>query len=71
VPTKIVLRVGFLERDFDSDHLAEKSYWTIMGQKYTVRPASFEAGAKMCGGRKWGPTTTSGLHYMGVTMGHK
>jgi hypothetical protein len=36
VPTKIVLKVGFLERDFEHDHLAEKSYWTKMGQKYTV-----------------------------------
>jgi hypothetical protein len=25
--------VGFLERDFDHDHLAEKSNWTKMGQK--------------------------------------
>jgi hypothetical protein len=25
--------VGFLERDFERDHLAEKSYWTKMGQK--------------------------------------
>jgi hypothetical protein len=25
VPTKIVLKVGFLERDFERDHLAEKS----------------------------------------------
>jgi hypothetical protein len=32
VPTKIVLKVGFLERDFECDHLAEKSYWTKMGQ---------------------------------------
>jgi hypothetical protein len=29
VATKIVLKVGFLERD----HLAEKNYWTKMGQK--------------------------------------
>jgi hypothetical protein len=33
VPTKIVLKVGFLERDFERDHLAEKSYWTKMGPK--------------------------------------
>jgi hypothetical protein len=33
VPTKIVLKVGFLELDFERDHLAEKSYWTKMGQK--------------------------------------
>jgi hypothetical protein len=33
VPTKIVLKVVFLERDFEHDHLAEKSYWTKMGQK--------------------------------------
>jgi hypothetical protein len=33
VPTKIVLKVGFLERDFECDHLAEKSYWTKIGQK--------------------------------------
>jgi hypothetical protein len=33
VPTKIVLKVGFLERDFERDHLAEKSNRTKMGQK--------------------------------------
>jgi hypothetical protein len=33
VPTKTVLKVGFLERDFERDHLAEKSNWTKMGQK--------------------------------------
>jgi hypothetical protein len=33
VSSKIVLKVGFLERYFESDHLAEKSYWTKMGQK--------------------------------------
>jgi hypothetical protein len=33
VPTKILLKVGFLERDFERDQLAEKSYWTKMGQK--------------------------------------
>jgi hypothetical protein len=33
VPSKIVLKVGFLERDFERDHLAEKSKWTQMGQK--------------------------------------
>jgi hypothetical protein len=33
VPTKILLKVGFLERDFESDHLAEKSYSTKKGQK--------------------------------------
>jgi hypothetical protein len=33
VPTKIVLKVAFLERDFERNHLAEKSYWTKMGQK--------------------------------------
>jgi hypothetical protein len=27
------LKMGFLERDFERDHLAEKSYWTKMGQK--------------------------------------
>jgi hypothetical protein len=32
-PTKIVLKVGFLERDFERDHLAEKSNRTKMGQK--------------------------------------
>jgi hypothetical protein len=32
VPTKIVQKVGFLERDFERDHLAEKSNWTKMGQ---------------------------------------
>jgi hypothetical protein len=25
--------MGFLWRDFERDHLAEKSYWTKMGQK--------------------------------------
>jgi hypothetical protein len=33
VPTKIVLKVGFLERDFERNHLAEKSNRTKMGQK--------------------------------------
>jgi hypothetical protein len=33
VPTKIVLKVDFLERDFERDHLAEKSNRTKMGQK--------------------------------------
>jgi hypothetical protein len=33
VPTKIVVKVGFLERDFKRDHLAEKSNRTKMGQK--------------------------------------
>jgi hypothetical protein len=33
VPTKKVLKVGFLERDFERDHLAEKSNRTKMGQK--------------------------------------
>jgi hypothetical protein len=33
VPTKIVLQVWFLERDFECAHSAEKSYWTKMGQK--------------------------------------
>jgi hypothetical protein len=33
VPTKIVLKVGFLERNFERDHLAEKSYWTKISQK--------------------------------------
>jgi hypothetical protein len=28
-----VLKVGFLERDFERDHLAEKSNRTKMGQK--------------------------------------
>jgi hypothetical protein len=31
VPSKIVIKVGFFERDFERDHLAEKSYWTKMG----------------------------------------
>jgi hypothetical protein len=35
VPPKIVLKMGFLWRDFERDHLAEKSYWTKMGQKST------------------------------------
>jgi hypothetical protein len=33
VPTKIVLKVDFLKRDFERDHLAEKSNRTKMGQK--------------------------------------
>jgi hypothetical protein len=33
VPTKTVLKVGFLERHFERDHLAEKSNRTKMGQK--------------------------------------
>jgi hypothetical protein len=33
VTTKIVLKVGFLERNFERDHLAEKSNRTKMGQK--------------------------------------
>jgi hypothetical protein len=32
-PTKIVLKVGFLERDFERDHLVEKSNRAKMGQK--------------------------------------
>jgi hypothetical protein len=32
VPTKIVLKVDFLERDFERDHLAEKSNRTKMGK---------------------------------------
>jgi hypothetical protein len=38
VPTKIVLKVGFLERD----HLAEKSYWTKMGQKIHCARSQFD-----------------------------
>jgi hypothetical protein len=33
VPTKIVQK-----RDFERDHLAEKSYWTKMGQKMHSAP---------------------------------
>jgi hypothetical protein len=33
VSPKIVLKVGFLERDFERDHLAEKKNRTKMGQK--------------------------------------
>jgi hypothetical protein len=33
VSSKIVLKVGFLERDFELDHLAEKSNRTKKGQK--------------------------------------
>jgi hypothetical protein len=43
VPTKIVLKEGFLERDFERDHLAEKSNRTKMGQKIhcaAVRPST-------------------------------
>jgi hypothetical protein len=32
-PTKIVLKVDFLEGDFERDHLAEKNNQTKMGQK--------------------------------------
>jgi hypothetical protein len=28
--------VGFLERDFERDHLADKSYWTKMGPKMSA-----------------------------------
>jgi hypothetical protein len=41
VPTKIVLKVGFLERDFERDHLAEKSNRTKMGQKIDCALLSF------------------------------
>jgi hypothetical protein len=33
VPPKIVQKVGFHERDFEGDHLAEKSNRTKMGPK--------------------------------------
>jgi hypothetical protein len=33
VPTKTVIKMGFLGRDFKRDHLAEKSNRTKMGQK--------------------------------------
>jgi hypothetical protein len=33
VTPKRVVKVGFLERDFERDHLAEKNNWTKMGQK--------------------------------------
>jgi hypothetical protein len=36
VPTKTALKVGFLERDFECDHLAEKSNRTKMGKKNTL-----------------------------------
>jgi hypothetical protein len=36
VPTKIVLIVGFLERDFERDHLAEKTTGQKWAKKYTV-----------------------------------
>jgi hypothetical protein len=36
VPTKTALKVGFLERNFERDHLAEKINRTKMG-KYTVQ----------------------------------
>jgi hypothetical protein len=41
VPTKIVLKVGFLERDFERDHLAEKSNRTKMGPKIHCAFLSF------------------------------
>jgi hypothetical protein len=34
VPTKIVLKVGFLKRDFERDHLAEKRYKQKWAKKY-------------------------------------
>jgi hypothetical protein len=36
VPTKTVLKVGFLERDFERDYLAEKTNQTKMGPKITL-----------------------------------
>jgi hypothetical protein len=41
VPTKIILKVGFLERDFERDHLAEKINRTKMGQKIHCAAPSF------------------------------
>jgi hypothetical protein len=35
--------VGFLERDFERDHLAEKSNRTKMGQKIHCEPVYFLA----------------------------
>jgi hypothetical protein len=35
--------VGFLERDFERDHLAEKSKWTKNGQKIHCATATKEA----------------------------
>jgi hypothetical protein len=37
VPTKTVLKVGFLERHFERDHLAEKATGQKWAKKYTVR----------------------------------
>jgi hypothetical protein len=36
VTSKIVLKVGFLERDFERDHLAEKATGQKWAKKYTV-----------------------------------
>jgi hypothetical protein len=36
VPTKIVLKVDFLERDFERDHLAEKATGQKWAKKYIV-----------------------------------
>jgi hypothetical protein len=41
VPTKTVLKVGFLERDFERDHLAEKSN---RGQKIHCVMANYQIG---------------------------
>jgi hypothetical protein len=41
VPTKTVLKVDFLERDFERDHLAEKSNRTKMGQKIHCAMGTF------------------------------
>jgi hypothetical protein len=41
VPTKTVLKMGFFERDFERDHLAEKSNRTKIGQKIHCAVAHF------------------------------
>jgi hypothetical protein len=41
VPTKIVLKVGFLERDFERDLLAEKRKRTKMGEKIHCAVCNF------------------------------
>jgi hypothetical protein len=45
VPTKIVLKLGFLERDFERDHLAKKATgqkWDKNGPKKSRNFSNFE-----------------------------
>jgi hypothetical protein len=49
VSSKIVLKVVFLERDFERDHLAEKSNRTKIGQK--IHCASAKCSKQVHGSR--------------------